>query len=123
MRHQIVRARAHIATEHDERLEHLTPIIVRDADHRSIRHRWMCEQYLLDLARINVDAAGNDEVLLAVDKIDVTFLVALGHVAGREPVAAKRGARLFGASPIAVVVIGGAAKELAHRAWRNLAAI
>ena len=48
---------------------------------------------LLDLAAVDVLAARDDHVLLAVDDVEEALLVAAGHVAGVEPPAAERLAR------------------------------
>src|SRR5207244_10066183 len=49
----------------------LAPRLVGDADDGGLEHRRVRVQHLLDLARIDVLAAGDDQVLLAVDDVDV----------------------------------------------------
>ena len=58
----------------------------------------MRAEHGLDLGRIDVLAAGDDHVALAVDEVDVAVLVAAGHVADRAVVAAER---LLASSPAA----------------------
>src|SRR5262249_39585661 len=43
--------------------DHLAPFGIGAADHRDFAHAGMAQQHLLDLARIDVAAARNDEVL------------------------------------------------------------
>ena len=45
----------------------------------------MLVEHLLDLARVDVVAAADDHVLLAVDDVEVAVLVLAADVAGGEP--------------------------------------
>jgi hypothetical protein len=47
-------------------LDRLAPFLVRHTDHRAFGHHWMMAPRLFDLPRIDVLAAGNDHILLAV---------------------------------------------------------
>ena len=60
----------------------------------------MLEENFLHLARVNVEAAGDDQVLLAVHDVVVSRLVAPGDVAGVEPAVAKHLRRFSGLVPI-----------------------
>src|SRR6478736_5085551 len=53
--------------QHDAGLDRLPPAAVRHADDGRLQHRRMRQQRLLDFARIDVFAARDDHVLLAVD--------------------------------------------------------
>jgi hypothetical protein len=48
---------------------------VRHADHRSLDDGGVLEEHLFDLARVHVEAATDDERLLAVDNVEVAVLV------------------------------------------------
>ena len=56
-------------------------------------HAGMTVQDVLDLGRVDVDAARDDHVALAVADVDEALVVHLGHVAHAQPVAARRLAR------------------------------
>ena len=71
----------------DEGLGRLAAIGVGDADHDHFLHRGMLVDRLLDHLRIDVEAAGDDHVLLAVDQIEIAVLVHVADVAGEKPVA------------------------------------
>src|SRR6266496_6187350 len=60
----------------------------------------MLEENFLYLARVDVEAAGDDQVLLAVHDVVVSRLVAPGDVAGVEPAAAKHLSCFRGLVPI-----------------------
>ena len=66
---------------------------VRQADHGHVLDRRMRAEHGLDLGRVDVLAAGDDHVALAVDEVDVAVGVAAGHVADRAVVAAEGLAR------------------------------
>ena len=67
---------------HDEGDDGLAPSLVRSADHCRFQHGRMARQRILDFARIDVLAAGNDHVLEAVDDIDEAGFVDLADIAG-----------------------------------------
>src|SRR5512134_201709 len=60
---------------HAERHRRFAPLIARDADHRHVDHVGMLQQQHLDVGGIDVEAAGNDHVLLAVEQDDEAILV------------------------------------------------
>ncbi|MNW03047.1 hypothetical protein D3C71_1989280 [compost metagenome] len=53
----------------------LAVLLARDADHLHIRHRWMREEKLLQLTRVNVLTAANDHVLVAPGDAHVTLFI------------------------------------------------
>ena len=61
----------------------------------------MGEQHFLDLARIDVGAAGDDQVLGAVLEVEIALLVEDADVAGMQPAAAQRGRARLRVLPIA----------------------
>ena len=93
------------------------------ADHRHVLHLLVRAEQRLDLGRIDVLAAGNDHVALAVDQIDVAVLVAAGHVADRAVFAAERLPGLVRQLPVAVERVGVAGVELARLAVGHVVAV
>ena len=71
--------------ERDRGADLLAQVVVLDADHGDLGDGLVLVERLLDLARVDVVAAADDQVLLAVDDEEVAVLVLLGHVAGEEP--------------------------------------
>ncbi|MEO9174639.1 MAG: hypothetical protein ABI317_03915 [Gaiellales bacterium] len=55
--------------------------------------RGVGEQRVLELDRIDLEATSRDHVLLAVEQVDVAFVVDAGDVAGPEPAVDERGSR------------------------------
>src|SRR3989442_1188603 len=90
MRDQLRLARRGAGCEHDEREGRLDPARVGHPDDRSVRDVGMLEQRALDLRRVDVLAAGDDQVLLAVDDVEVSLVVAPREVAAVEPAARER---------------------------------
>ena len=62
----------------------LAPFVVGHADHADVADRRMAEQHRLDLGRIDVDAAADDEVRAAVGEEEVAVVVDVADVAERE---------------------------------------
>ena len=89
--------------EHDRRADLLAQLGVRDAEDGRLAYGRMLVEHLLDLARIDVVAAADDQVLLAVDDEEVAVLVDPCHVARDEPavVGDRLGGRV-GPLPVAV---------------------
>ena len=109
---------------HAERQRRFAPLLARDADHRDVDHVGMPEQQHLDVGGIDVEAAGNDHVLLAVEQDDEAVLVDAAHVARLEEQAAvlvvpEQVARLVGLLVVALHHDLGAAGQLAHLALRQ----
>ncbi|MNO36465.1 hypothetical protein D3C76_265340 [compost metagenome] len=73
----------------------LAPLRVRDADHGGDRHVRVGVERRLDLHRVDVEPAGDDHVLLAVDDEQETLFILVTEVAGLpEAVAELRRGRL-----------------------------
>src|ERR1044072_1196614 len=81
-----------VGAERDHGHRHLTPLVVRPADHGRLGDRWMCGKDILDLGAVDVLAAGDDHVLLAVHDPDVALFVLAYEIAGMEP-ATREGLR------------------------------
>ena len=70
--------------------DRLAEFLVRHADHRRVGHRRMVDQGDLDLLGIDVQPAGHDHVLGAVDEVEIPVRVEIAHVAGAEPPVLER---------------------------------
>ena len=102
--------------EDDRGADLLAPLVVGDADHRRFADLRVLVEHLLDLARVDVVAAADDQVLLAVDDVEVAVLVDAGHVAAVEPAAAHRLRGRVGALPVALHDVVAADHDLADLA-------
>src|SRR5690606_11420419 len=69
-----------------------------------------------DIVRVDVLAAADDHVLLAIDEIEVALLVHPAHVAEREPLAVVALASAFG-----IVEVAGKESRAAHEYLTHLA--
>src|SRR5262245_7681988 len=82
------------------RLDHgnhdLAPIVVGDAHHADVAHCRMADEHRLDLGRVDVHAAADDEVGAAVGEEQVAVVVDVPDVAQREVVAGVRAFGLLG---------------------------
>ena len=73
----------------------LAEFVVGDAEHRAVAHAVHADQRVLDLGRIDVDAARDHHVALAVAQEQIAVGVEIADVADAdEAVAAGLGARL-----------------------------
>ncbi len=74
--------------------------------------------------RIDVEPAGDDEILVAADQKDVAARIAKAEIAGgEEAVVVQIGAGLFGVAPIALEHIGALDLDHAARAVRQIGAV
>src|SRR3979411_1716982 len=71
----------------DKGLRRLAAVLVRYADHDHFLHRGVFIDRLLDHLRIDVEAAGDDHVLLAIDQKEIAVPVHVADVAGQETIA------------------------------------
>src|SRR6516162_2799796 len=102
VRHDVLGGRGPPRLEHDQGLRSLTPPLVWDRDHGTLEDSRVRRKHLFDLHRVDVLAAADDDVRLAVDDRDVALLVHNGHVPGVEPSVADR---LRGRLCIAIIPI------------------
>src|SRR3546814_5703979 len=65
-----------------------------------LRHGWMLQEAVLDLARADAVAARRDDVVVAADEAQVTLVVQAALVAGHQPVAAELGGRGLRIAPV-----------------------
>src|SRR6266536_1587932 len=101
----------------------LAPFRIRPADHRGLAHVLVLEQHFLDLARIDVGAAGDDHVLGAVLEREIALRVERADVAGVQPAAAQRCRARFRVAPITRHHHVAAAQNLPGLAGRQLAVL
>ena len=87
---QLFGARLGAVLERDRGADLLAVLVVGHAEHRGLAHGRVLVEDLLDLARVDVVAAADDHVLLAVDDEEVAVLVDGRHVAGVQPAVADR---------------------------------
>src|SRR5207244_11606128 len=70
------------------RVHALTPLGVGDAEHGGVLDGGVPVQHVLDLGRLDVDAARDDHVALAIADVDEALVVHPRHVADAQPFAA-----------------------------------
>src|SRR3954469_6975405 len=122
LRAQLVeRERLCAGPELDEGLCGLAAIRVGNAEHDHLVHAWYGVDRLLDHLRIDVEAAGDDHVLLAVDQEEIAVAIDIADVAGEEA-AVDEGLRgSFGLIPIAPDDVRALDADLADLARRQYA--
>jgi hypothetical protein len=82
---QVVRVQSGAGAEHDDRPAYLAPPLVGHADHGTFRDGGMLVDHLLDLGRVDVFPARDDQVLEAVADVQVAVLVGDRDVTGVQP--------------------------------------
>src|SRR5262249_31127021 len=115
-RDDLVLARGAALVQHQDRMHPLAPLGVRQAYHGHLLHLVVRAEQVLDLGRIDVFAARDDHVALAVDQEIVAVGVAAGHVADRAVAFAERFGGLLRHLPVAVERVRRVRIELAHLA-------
>src|SRR6516225_9472392 len=73
------------STRHDERDRRFLPARIGDADHGAFTDLRTFEDHPLDLRRVDVLAARDDEVLLAVAHEEIAVGIDAADIAGEEP--------------------------------------
>src|ERR671930_1155831 len=81
---ELLRRDGGLGRQRDERDDLLAALWVGSADHPGHRHLGVLAQRVLDVPREDVEPAPDDEVLLAVDDVDVAVLVQVADVAGAQ---------------------------------------
>src|SRR3954447_8060206 len=104
-----------VAGRHDERDDLLAPALGRHARDRDLRDGGMVLERRLDLARVDVEPAADDELLRAPGDLEAAVVgVDPAEVAGPEPaVAGQRVGRRVGPVPVAVEDLRPADEDLA----------
>ena len=85
----------------DERLGRLAAVVVRDPDDDALVDGGVLVDRLLDRLRIDVVAARDDHVLVALDDVEIAVLVHGADVAGHEEAVDEGGRRVLRALPVA----------------------
>src|SRR3984893_17791268 len=106
---------------HDKGHDLLAPLAMRAPHHRNLDEVGMAQQYLLDLARIDVAAAADDHVLRAVAQGQKAGFVKAAEIAGMQPAAAQCLVRRFRVLPIAFHHAIALRDDLTDLAGRQLA--
>ena len=106
--------------QHHHGPHRLAPVRIGHADHRDFAHRRVLRHRLLDFAAVDVLAARDDHVLLAVDEVQVALVVDVADVAGVHPAVAQRLRGRIRVVPVAEHRGVGLCEHLArHAAARN----
>src|SRR5215471_12328648 len=79
----------------------LAPLRIGSANYRHLANHAVLKKDFLDLARINIGAARNNNVLRSVFEGEITFAVEHPHIAGVQPSAFERRGRSLRVAPIA----------------------
>ncbi len=103
--------------------DRLAPALVGQPEDGHLADGRVAHEDLLDLDRVDVLAAGDDHVLLAVDERDVAVLVDLAEVAGVEPAAAERLGRRLRQHPVPGEDVLAAHEQLADLAHGDVAVV
>src|SRR6266702_878097 len=101
---------------------HFVPARIGTADHGALPDVGMFQQYTLDLCRVDVFAAGNDQVLLAVVHEEIAVDIAQADIASAIPTVVQGFPRRSLVAPIFAEYVGAAHRDLAWRVRRQLAA-
>ena len=83
---------------HDHRFDEFAANEVGDAEDRHVFHILELPEHVFHVGGEDVDAGGDDQVLLAVDDLEEAVGVAAGEVAGVEPAVAERAAAVASGS-------------------------
>ena len=97
----------------DDAVDALAPLVVRDAEHRDVEDTGVLVDDRLDLGRVDVHAARDDHVLLAVADVEVALLVRVRDVADGLPPALFVLAQLLVGAVVAVHREPGGHEQLA----------
>ena len=117
---QVLRRRVRTRLQRDGGADLLAQLGVRHCHDRRLGDGRVLVEHLLDLAGIDVVAAADDQVLLAIDDEEVAVLVDLREVTGVEPAAAHRLGRRVGTLPVALHHVRALDDDLPHLALRDL---
>ncbi len=90
-----------VRTQRHESLRSFAAIVVRNTDDDDFLDRGMLIDRLLDHLRVDVEPAGNDHVLLAIDQIEIAIAVHVADVAGQKAVADEGFSGFLFAIPVA----------------------
>ena len=100
-------------------MDPVAPFLVGKSDDRGFDDALAGEQHVLHFARIDVVAAGNQHVVLAVDQIEEPVLVHVADVARVQPPASKGSRGRFRIVPVIGHRLRSAADDLAALSGRE----
>ncbi len=92
-REQLVDRELATGTHHHECADVLAEHLVRYSDDRGLLDVGVLEQHRLDIGRVDVVAAADDQVLLAADEVQEPVLVEVAEVTAAQPAVRGPGAR------------------------------
>src|SRR5690242_9330410 len=102
---------------------HLVPARIRPADHATVDDIRMFDQHALDLGGVDVLAAGDDQIILALQHPEIAVVIAPGDVPGMVPAVLQRVPRRVRISPIFGEHVGTADDDLTGRAYGGCVAV
>src|SRR6516162_11315249 len=106
--------------QHNDRLGHLTPALVRHADHGHVSQRGVLGQHTLNLGGIDVLSTANDHVLDAVGHVYVAVAVDVAAIARAVPAVGRdRSGGGVGLAPVAPHHLLAAYPDLTGLAGRH----
>ena len=85
----------------DRGMHRLAPMVVRNADDGAFGNGGMLRQHRFDVARIDVEAAGDDHLAQPVAQEQIAALIEHAEIAGVQPAVDDRLGRLVGHVEIA----------------------
>src|SRR5260370_20815520 len=83
-----------------ERDRYFAELGVRAPDDADIRHSWMCAQHRLDLVRVDVRSASDDDVLDPADDVQISGVVDEAEVAHMRPAVGRQRTEVFAPVPM-----------------------
>ncbi len=98
---ELLGAEALTAANGDRGMYSFAPFLVRHGKHHALFYRRVCGKSPLYLTRINVEAAGDDNVLDPVGDVKKAVVVQISEVSGVQPAVSERLRSLLGQVEIA----------------------
>ncbi len=93
---------------------------MRNADDSGLHHLGMFEKHLFDIPGINVEAAGDDHIFLAINDVEIAVFVHFCDIAGVQPPVGEGFRGGVGAVPITLHDLGALDQEFTGFTHRNV---
>src|SRR5215203_4118189 len=122
-RDELARRRLHAVAQRDECHDLFAVPFVGPSDDADERDCRVLDQRVLDVAREDVEPAADDQILPAVDDVEVAVRVDIAEVSGVQPPVAHRLRRQRRVAPVALHHRRGAAADLADLARRDVLSV
>ena len=106
--------------QHNVYLDRLAPARIRNTDRDGLLHFGVLKQRLFNVSWIDVHAAGDDHVFLAIDDREVAAFVDAGEVARKQPSIAQHPRGFVRSLPVPAHDLRPAHRQLAHLARRQV---